>query len=253
MVYSTTLRRSPEIRSVVVGEEGDPVVYLHGLGCSSLDSWAPLLHRMARPAWLVDLLGHGLSDRPHDFSYGLVDHSDAVARHLASSPGSMDVIAHSLGGSIAVMLAARHPNLVRSLVLVEPGLEAARSPSTGLGLLPDRCLSYEEWYATLAAESPDRRATLLGCDPLAVKRSAVAVDDAAGDTVLDELCSSQVPALVVLGQRHYRRQADLALAPNLRVVRIPGARHFVMRDRPVEFCAAVSEFWRAIEASASSG
>ncbi|MFJ7280875.1 alpha/beta fold hydrolase [Kitasatospora sp. NPDC098663] len=116
-------------------------VYLHGLGAAAAPYFAastvhPLL---AGPrALLLDLLGFGLSDRPVDFGYTLEDHADAVAVALrATGVRAADVVAHSMGGSVAIVLANRHPELVSRLVLVDTNLDPlepsrARPGSSGI-------------------------------------------------------------------------------------------------------------------------
>lgn len=64
-----------------------------------------------------DMLSHGKSpdwDRQGDFAVQM----DALLDPLLDEP--MDVIGHSLGGVLALRLAVRHPEKVRSLTLVEP-------------------------------------------------------------------------------------------------------------------------------------
>ena len=68
-----------------------------------------------------DLRGVGLSDKP-DGGYGIPDFADDVARFCAAVGIERPVVVgHSLGGMIAVELAARHPSVPRALVLVDPG------------------------------------------------------------------------------------------------------------------------------------
>ncbi|MFI5861394.1 alpha/beta fold hydrolase [Streptomyces sp. NPDC051546] len=107
---------------------GAPVrVYLHGLGATSPAYFAasaahPLL--AGRRSLLVDLLGHGHSDRPEDFSYTLEAHADALAAALEQvGTGAAELIAHSMGGAVAIVLADRHPHLVSRLVLVDANLD----------------------------------------------------------------------------------------------------------------------------------
>jgi pimeloyl-ACP methyl ester carboxylesterase len=60
-----------------------------------------------RRVLFVDLLGFGISDRPADFAYSLRSHAESVARvlrHLGQGP--VDVVGHSLSGSIAIHLAS---------------------------------------------------------------------------------------------------------------------------------------------------
>jgi pimeloyl-ACP methyl ester carboxylesterase len=99
-----------------------PLVLLHGLNNSSL-SWsrvAPLL-AVDRRVLMLDLPGHGQSDRP-DASYELDWYAHIVARWLdAIEVEQADVVGHSFGGGIAQMLLLECPNRVRRLVLVAPG------------------------------------------------------------------------------------------------------------------------------------
>jgi pimeloyl-ACP methyl ester carboxylesterase len=71
-----------------------------------------------------DLPAHGRSG-PWDPSSG--DYHDLVTRTCAAlaGPGPVDLIGHSLGGTVALRLAVENPGLVRSLVLIEPVLFAA--------------------------------------------------------------------------------------------------------------------------------
>lgn len=102
-------------------------VCLHGLGASSgpyftASATHPLL--AGDRSLLMDLLGFGISDRPTDFGYTLEEHADAVAAALeAAGAYGTDVIAHSMGGAVAIVLAARHPHLVARLVLVDANLD----------------------------------------------------------------------------------------------------------------------------------
>jgi pimeloyl-ACP methyl ester carboxylesterase len=137
----TDLNREGEqtVRDAAVTPEGDrirwvelpgrepPRVYVHGLGATSPAYFTeiavhPLLagHR----SLLIDLLGHGISDRPASFDYTLEAHADALAEALtAAGVTGAELIAHSMGGSVAVVLAARHPRLVSRLVLVDANLD----------------------------------------------------------------------------------------------------------------------------------
>lgn len=65
----------------------------------------------------VDLPGHGESDPPPGVS--VEEYAAVVAEFLfALECGPVVVIGHSLGGAVAIALAARHPALVRGLVLI---------------------------------------------------------------------------------------------------------------------------------------
>jgi pimeloyl-ACP methyl ester carboxylesterase len=99
------------------------VLGIHGITASSL-SLAPLAHRLGAEFSLLapDLRGRGGSSAlPGPF--GMVAHAAdcaAVLEHRATGPAV--VVGESMGGFVAVVLAAKRPELVARLVLVDGGL-----------------------------------------------------------------------------------------------------------------------------------
>jgi 3-oxoadipate enol-lactonase len=95
-------------------DAGIPVLFCHPINGEGR-MWAPVAERLdGRPALLPDLRGHG-SARP-DGPYSLdawVDDLTAVIDHVGAS--EVHVVGGSLGGAMAVELAARAPDRVRSI------------------------------------------------------------------------------------------------------------------------------------------
>ena len=102
-----------------------PVVLLHGLNDSHL-TWRQVAPALAldRRVLVLDLPGHGLSDRP-DAGYELAWYARIVAAWfevLGFEPGEqVDIVGHSLGGGIALMLLQVCRARIRRLVLAAPG------------------------------------------------------------------------------------------------------------------------------------
>jgi lipase len=105
--------------------EGGPrnVLAIH---CSLAHSgiWAGVADDLKDFATLVafDLPMHGKS-APWDGARDLHDLSTDIATAQLDEP--MDLIGHSFGATVALRLAARHPDRVRSLILIDPVLFAA--------------------------------------------------------------------------------------------------------------------------------
>src|SRR6476620_10227600 len=104
-------RRGAVIRTFE-GGEGPPLLLVHGFGGAAwnFSELAPLLP--GRRLIIPDLPGHGASSPlPAPTLTGFAD----VLAEILDRP--VDVLGHSLGGVVALHLAERHPQLVRSLVL----------------------------------------------------------------------------------------------------------------------------------------
>src|SRR2546428_110437 len=92
----------------------DPeLVLLHG-GAQNAHTWDTVALALGRPLVAIDLPGHGRSDWRDDGQYGPVENAEALAvaiRELA--PDARAVMGISLGGLTTIVLASRHPELVR--------------------------------------------------------------------------------------------------------------------------------------------
>jgi pimeloyl-ACP methyl ester carboxylesterase len=115
---------SLSVRTTPSAADAEPAILVHGLGGSALNwtlSSALLADRLA--SRVPDLPGFGDSPPPHDGNYGVDAHARAVEALIeADGRGPVHLFGNSLGGAIAVLLAARRPDLVRTLVLISPAL-----------------------------------------------------------------------------------------------------------------------------------
>lgn len=101
---------------------GRPMVLIHGLVGSS-SNWRRNISVLAQEAsvYAIDQLNMGESQRIHGLDASLVATADRVAAFMdAVNIAQADLVGHSHGGAVALMLAARHPERVRSLILFAP-------------------------------------------------------------------------------------------------------------------------------------
>ncbi len=105
---------------------GGPIVLLHG-GAGRWQHWEGFLE-LLMPAWHTfapDFRGHGGSGRVPG-AYLLTDYVRDTAAFLAGAVKQPAVVfGHSMGGEVGVMLAARHPALVRALIVGDAPLSTA--------------------------------------------------------------------------------------------------------------------------------
>ncbi|MBA3946667.1 MAG: alpha/beta hydrolase [Herpetosiphonaceae bacterium] len=100
----------------VVGR-GEPLLLIHGWGCASLP-WHPLLTRIAPQFRCIvpDLPGAGRS-QPVAVPPDMFVVRDILIRLIEQEGGPVHVIGHSMGGALALLVAAERPDLVRRLVV----------------------------------------------------------------------------------------------------------------------------------------
>lgn len=101
---------------------GPVVVLVHGLGGEAEDwrNLAPYLAKAGLRVYLPDLPGYGRSERPADFSYSIRDEAGAVVGFLdALGLRQVDLGGWSMGGWIVQLVAARHPERVKRLILFD--------------------------------------------------------------------------------------------------------------------------------------
>jgi pimeloyl-ACP methyl ester carboxylesterase len=113
------------------------VLAVHGITSSSR-TWPFVADALDRPVFAPDLRGRGRSNGLPGPA-GIARHAEDCAAVVEATGGvPLIVVGHSMGGFVATVLAARRPDLVRGLVLVDGGLPfpAADEEATLAGLQP---------------------------------------------------------------------------------------------------------------------
>jgi pimeloyl-ACP methyl ester carboxylesterase len=95
---------------------GMPNLYLHGIPTSS-DDWLGFLARTGGIA--PDLIGFGRSGKGGHLDYSLAGLADFVERFLDHlGIREVQVVGHDLGAAVALTFAARHPDRVARVILI---------------------------------------------------------------------------------------------------------------------------------------
>ncbi len=126
------LPRGERVRLVEGGDVSAPLVlFVHGWGASAYfyRKLLPVVVEQGFRVVAMDLRGHGGSDKPRDetlyTSAAMADHLESVIDALGVS--QLALVAHSLGGGVALDVACRRPDRLSSLTLLAPvGLATLR-------------------------------------------------------------------------------------------------------------------------------
>ncbi|MFE3184099.1 alpha/beta fold hydrolase [Streptomyces violascens] len=241
--------RGSRIRWTESEGEGPALVYVHGLGSMSAVYHAHIAGHPAlagRRQLFVDLPGHGISDRPADFGYSLEGHAGALAAALdTAGVTGAELVAHSMGGAVAVVLADRRPDLVTRLVLTEANLDPNPAPAAGSSGIA----SYTEeefvhgggFPAVLGRIGPLWAATMRLADPPGLHRTAIGLVRGTEPTMRELLMKLPLDRTYLVGglDDSLPGRAEL-VGSGVRVVTIPDAGHNIMFDNPAAFVREVA-------------
>jgi 3-oxoadipate enol-lactonase len=246
----------PELHATGVGP---PVLLLHPLGVDHT-VWAPLTDRLPGFTLLTyDLPGHGRSPAPQRRCTE-TDLAEQAARLLSGAEvGPAHVVGVSLGGLVAQVLAARHPDLVDHLVVVDavdrypPAMRTMWQDRAELvrrqGMAPVVDATLELWFTGPARETGGDvvdgvRRLLEATDPEGYARACEVLATADTGPLLPSITA---PTLLVCGEQD--APAFTAAAPRLaeeiaggELVWLEGSRHAGALEHPEAFAEALSAF-----------
>jgi pimeloyl-ACP methyl ester carboxylesterase len=136
MIHAVTWEPSPRGFGVARPESSrssdakqpDPLLLVHGLGANTV-TWEPVAQQLADATGArvtaIDLPGFGRT--PVGEGGATVGRAGRLVSAVLEQRGPAVVFGNSMGGSIAVGVAARRPDLVRKLVLVDPAVPRVAS------------------------------------------------------------------------------------------------------------------------------
>lgn len=251
---------------------GPPVVLLHGF-TGSRTTWKPLVRALDGEftTLSVDLVGHGSTGSPEAVDrYRMrraVDDLAELVRAIGFERATW--LGYSLGGRVALQVAAYRPEVVSALVLegATPGLSdreeraarvradealADRVEREGLDWFVDYWGALPLWDSQLATLTPAQREALreqrLTQRVIGLANSLRGMGTGAQEPVHDRLAAIDVPVLLTTGTLD-RKFTDIAremaqALPAATIRSIDGAGHAAHLERPDAFNAAVLDFLR---------
>lgn len=245
-----------------------PIVFLHGLmGFSA--NWGKIVphFRAERAVLVLDQRGHGRSAKPNS-GYSPSDYAGDLKGLLDRLGwGKCHIVGHSMGGRVALRFAYSYPEHTQSLTMEDSGAESN----------PDRV----EWIRGLLGNIPTPFASREAAkkffeenfrdDPLTgsflhanlemgddgkmnwrfhAPGMIETVETGRKTDAMTELKTLTAPTLLIRGARSREFPADEAermakVRPNVELVTIPNAGHYVHAEQPAAFTEALDRFVRA--------
>jgi pimeloyl-ACP methyl ester carboxylesterase len=251
---------APARFSVEVVGSGPDVILIPGL-TASREVWRGTV--AAAPGYryhLVQVAGFaGTAPRANAQGAVVAPLADEIARYIqAKGLQRPAIVGHSMGGTVAMMIAARHSSRAGKVMVVdmlpEPAGLVGSSASGARGLAGAlRGLSGSEGGRRLIQSAirifGNAEAQESESDPDVVAR---ATEELAGLDLTPELPKIQAPLTVVYASADVNRRATAdqayksayAPAKGAKLVRIDGSGHMIMYDQPGKFSAALRSFLR---------
>jgi pimeloyl-ACP methyl ester carboxylesterase len=257
------------VSALAWGSSPPELVLLHG-GAQNAHTWDTVALALGRPLVAVDLPGHGHSDWRADGDYTIENMATDVTVVMRSlAPGARFLVGMGLGSPVAVLVTARHPELVDRLALIDSGggpSPAGAAPRqskagatvtefvTGQQTFPtfDEMLARTVRYNVNRSERSLRRGVTHNAKQLEDGTWTWRWDPAhtrstRDFSVLTEAYAAlQVPVTLIRGElsdivTDEGAAAFIEAHPGSRLVTIAGAGHGVQGDRPLELASALSE------------
>ncbi|MEP7287649.1 MAG: alpha/beta hydrolase [Chloroflexota bacterium] len=242
------------IASEVVGD-GRPVLLLHGWG-GRIESMQQVAERLAPLGYnvhILDLPGFGRSTLPAE-AWGVADYAQFVAHYLDHVKlDRVNVIGHSFGGRVSLILGADHPQYVSKIVLTDSA--GVMTPPTtnqrlrqvafnaanailglpGLSALQQR---FRLWVRNRFGSEDLRNA-----GPLEAIFRKVIVED-----LLPYAARLKAPTLLIWGEQDqdtplWQGQLLEKTIPDAGLVVFKGAGHFAYQEQIADFIRIVDTFF----------
>jgi pimeloyl-ACP methyl ester carboxylesterase len=217
------------------------LICVHGLGCSK-QSYSGVFDRTELRDWSLlafDLPGFGRSPRPADYSHDLKDQATLLRALLdANASRRIVLLAHSMGGTLSLLLPGPVLSRLAGMVLVEPRLLAASSTVSAEAnrfAFDDFIQHFWPHLRARVARNPAEAFDLDHADPVAFYRSARSLGHwTRSADLVGAFLAAACPRCFVYGDRN-THLGELAALPASEQLRIPGAGHFPMQDNPEAF------------------
>jgi pimeloyl-ACP methyl ester carboxylesterase len=245
--------------------QGRPVLFIHG-GGGSRELWGDCFEEVAGFAWAIAYDQRSFGRSTGTVGSGLARHGDdaaSILERLGAAPAT--IVGHSFGATVALDLAARYPDRVSGMVLLEPPIDFSALPNLGMlgltaGIQLRRLLRGERaaahWFFRKVTTYRSSGASAFDSLPADLQRICLAnahavvamfkyTSEASGRHLPDGgIGAIRCPVTCVMGTDSWptairTTRAVARTIPRARLVEVPGAGHVLPYDAPEYVVEAV--------------
>lgn len=234
------------------------LLMLHGWGCDhSVFQFAAQVFASNMQVVSLDFPGHGSSGEPPS-PWSVSDYAEQVYQLLQKLHiSNCDVIAHSFGGRVALMLGANHPEVINRLILT--GAAGIRKPSTPdgkkksaryqrlkkmaiwLSIIPGFQKVSEKWLEVLRQKFGSRDYLVLSPS---MRQTFIKV---VNEDLTPLLPKIQSPTILIWGEEDeetplWMGQIMAEIIPDAALIPFEGCGHFAFLQQPDRFIAIAKNF-----------
>ena len=249
---------------------GDPIIFIHGNPSWSFQ-FRNVIKELSNEYRCIapDLIGFGLSDKPADWSYLPKDHAPIIDEFLESLDlKDITIVVGDWGGPIGLSYAINHPDRIKNLVITNTWLWSVKKDwyyqmfssfvggPIGKFLINKRNFFARDIIPIASGKRPSKEVHLHYLKPLEKKEERIGSWVFPREVVgsyewLDSLWEKRSAikdknTLLAWGLKDIAfREKELnrwmELFPSAKVVKFPGAGHFVAEDEPEKLVSEIVE------------
>ena len=233
------------------------ILFIHGLGSAKED----FLEAIQYPGFqnynllAVDLLGHGDSAKPKNFSYTMIDQAKNLKELLIhlSFDENIVIIAHSMGGPISIILAEMLNQKAKAIVYAEGNIDfgdcfGSNAIITTGNLIEWKNKNFQKMVDFLKAEiNIEQSNYVVNFEKAGPETTYLSsrdlVEQSKKDNLIQRLINLDIPILPIFGEKNKGKfTSEEKIGKHFPIKYITDAEHDMMLSNPVEFYSFIREF-----------
>ena len=226
------------------------VIFLHGWR-SSKEVWGKIVNQVIKlsnhQVYAIDIPGFGSSPAPKAI-WGVGDYAEMIKGFIEKLElKNAIIVGHSFGGRVGIKLAAKYPQTISRLVLVDAAGFVTNSPRKGFFrflakiVRPFFKFSFtgrlrKKIYQFIGAE-----------DYLATPELQKTFVSVVNEDLSEDMNKISCPTLIIYGENDVDTPVEFgkkmhSIIRNSQFIILPGSGHFSFLDQPEEFVKILKEF-----------